>query len=404
MKMLALLSKNTEALPGLTGIARVDRNTRRLLKRVGPGDVVILDEMDLDRLTADRLVEAGVVAVVNTSPSISGRYPNLGPEVLVANGILLLDTVSSDAFKIKDGTKVRIDEGVVYADKLVKKVPEVLVTGIELTESDIAERMIEARNGLADHLEAFAGNTIEFIRTESALLIDGIGVPELELEMKHRHVVVVADGPDHAHDLKRLKPFIKEYVPIMVGVGRGADTLMKQGYRPDLIVGDPDEITTATLKCGAEMILPADTDGQAKGLERIQDLGIGAMTFPSSGAASDLALLLAHHHGAALIVTAGAAASLDDFFDRGRRDSNPATFLTRLKIGTELVDAKAVATLYRNRVSGTAIAMVVLAALLAVIVVMLASNTGAEALDWATDIWNRFALWAQGQIGAGGNR
>ncbi|WP_433521707.1 putative cytokinetic ring protein SteA [Nocardia pseudovaccinii] len=404
MKMLALLSKSTEALPGLTGTARVDRNTRRLLKRVGPGDVVILDEMDLDRLTADQLVEAGVVAVVNTSPSISGRYPNLGPEVLVANGILLLDTVSSDAFRIKDGAKVRIDEGVVYSDKLVKKEPEVLVTGIELTESDVAERMIEARNGLADHLEAFAGNTIEFIRTESALLIDGIGVPELELDMKNRHVVVVADGPEHADDLKRLKPFIKEYAPIMVGVGRGADTLMKQGYRPDLIVGDPDEITTATLKSGAEMILPADTDGHAKGLERIQDLGIGATTFPSSGAASDLALLLAHHHGASLIVTAGAAASLDDFFDRGRRDSNPATFLTRLKIGTELMDAKAVATLYRNRVSGTAIAMVVLAALVAVIVAMLASNMGTEALDWAADTWNRFALWAEGLAGAGGTR
>ncbi|MEV5835341.1 putative cytokinetic ring protein SteA [Nocardia sp. NPDC052112] len=403
MKMLALLSKNTEARPGRTGVARVDRNTRRLLKRVGPGDVVILDEMDLDRLTADRLVEAGVAAVVNTSPSISGRYPNLGPEVLVANGVLLLDTVSSDAFRIKDGTKVRIDEGVVYADKLVKKEPEVLVTGIELTESDIAERMIEARNGLADHLEAFAGNTIEFIRTESALLIDGIGVPDLDLDMKNRHVVVVADGPDHADDLKRLKPFIKEYAPIMVGVGRGADTLMKQGYRPDLIVGDPDEITTAALKSGAEMILPADTDGHAKGLERIQDIGIGATTFPSSGAPSDLALLLAHHHGAALIVTAGAAASLDDFFDRGRRESNPATFLTRLKIGTKLMDAKAVATLYRNRVSGTAIAMVVLAALVAVIVAMLASNMGTEALDWASDTWHRFELWAQG-LAAGGNR
>ncbi|MFB8278073.1 putative cytokinetic ring protein SteA [Nocardia colli] len=402
MKMLALLSRNTETLPGLSGIARVDRNTRRLLKRVGPGDVVVLDEMDLDRLTADRLVEAGVVAVINTSPSISGRYPNLGPEVLVANNILLLDTVSSDAFsKIKDGIKVRIDEGVVYADKVIKKEPEVLVKGIELTDSDIAERMIEARNGLADHLEAFAGNTIEFIRTESALLIDGIGVPELELSMKHRHVIVVADGPDHAEDLKRLKPFIKEYVPIMVGVGRGADTLMKQGYRPDLIVGDPDEITSATLKCGAEVILPADTDGHAKGLERIQDLGIGATTFPSTGAPADLALLLAHHHGASLIVTAGAAATLDDFFDRSRRESNPATFLTRLKLGTKLMDAKAVATLYRNRVSGIGIALVVLAALIAVIVVLLASNTGTDALAWATDTWDRFALWAQGLVGAG---
>ncbi len=399
--MPALLSRNTETLPGLIGTARVDRNTRRLLGRIGPGDIVVLDEMDLDRMTADRLVEARVGAVINTSPSISGRYPNLGPEALVANGILLLDTVSSDAFKrIKDGVKVRIDGGVVYADKLIKKEPEVLVEGIELTEPAIAERMIEARNGLADHLEAFAGNTIEFIRTESALLIDGFGVPELDLTMKQRHVVVVADGPDHAEDLQRLKPFIKEYAPILIGVGRGADTLRRRGYRPDVIVGDPEEITSATMKCGAEVILPADTDGHAKGLERIQDLGIGATTFPSSGSAADLALLLADHHGAALIVTAGAPASLDDFFDRGRRDSNPATFLTRLKVGTKLMDAKAVATLYRTRVSGIAVALVVLAALVAVIVVLLASNSGGEFVDWGVDTWNRFARWSQGQLGS----
>ncbi|WP_280477766.1 putative cytokinetic ring protein SteA [Nocardia asiatica] len=401
MRMPALLSRNTETLPGLIGTARVDRNTRRLLGRIGPGDIVVLDEMDLDRMTADRLVEARVGAVINTSPSISGRYPNLGPEALVANGILLLDTVSSDAFKrIKDGVKVRIDGGVVYADKLIKKEPEVLVEGIELTELAIAERMIEARNGLADHLEAFAGNTIEFIRTESALLIDGFGVPELDLTMKQRHVVVVADGPDHAEDLQRLKPFIKEYAPILIGVGRGADTLRRRGYRPDVIVGDPEEITSATMKCGAEVILPADTDGHAKGLTRIQDLGIGATTFPSSGSAADLALLLADHHGAALIVTAGAPASLDDFFDRGRRDSNPATFLTRLKVGTKLMDAKAVATLYRTRVSGIAVALVVLAALVAVIVVLLASNSGGEFVDWGVDTWNRFARWSQGQLGS----
>ncbi|WP_306365634.1 putative cytokinetic ring protein SteA [Nocardia sp. CC227C] len=399
MKMLGLLSKPTETLPGLSGIARVDRNTRRLLQRVGPGDVVVLDEMDLDRLTADRLVEAGVAVVINASPSISGRYPNLGPEVLVANGILLLDTVTTDVFKrIKDGAKVRVDDGVVYSDKLTKKDPEVLVECVELTESSIAERMIEARNGLADHLEAFAGNTIEFIRTESGLLIDGIGVPELELDMRKRHVVVVADGSDHAEDLKRIKPFIKEYAPILVGVGRGADTLTRNGYRPDLIVGDPEEITATTLKCGAEVILPADTDGHAKGLERIQDLGIGATTFPSSGAAADLALLLANHHGASLIVTCGAAASLDDFFDRGRRDSNPATFLTRLKIGTKLMDAKAVATLYRQRGSGWAVALVVLAALVALIVALLATHLGNEVIDSGIDAWNRFELWVRGLL------
>ncbi|MBF6277626.1 thiamine pyrophosphokinase [Nocardia sp. 852002-20019_SCH5090214] len=395
MKMLALLSRNTETLPGVTGMARVDRNTRRLLKRVGAGDVVVLDEMDIDRLTADRLVQAGVAAVINASPSISGRYPNLGPEVLAANGIVLLDAVSADVFgKIKDGSKVRIDAGVVYADKLTKKEPEVLVEAIELTDQVIAERMIAARNGLADHLEAFAGNTTEYIRTESAMLIDGLGVPALDLSMRGRHVVVVADGVDSRDDLKAIKPFVKEYAPILVGVGRGADILTKAGYRPDLIVGDPEEITASSLKCGAELILPADTDGHAKGLERIQDLGIGATTFPSSGSAADLALLLADHHGAALIITCGAPASLDDFFDRSRRESAPAMFLTRLKAGPKLMDAKAVATLYRQGNSGWATALVVLAALIALIVgLLVSSHLGSDVLDWLDSAWRQSQDW-----------
>ncbi|WP_036500795.1 MULTISPECIES: putative cytokinetic ring protein SteA [Nocardia] len=395
MKMLALLSRNTETLPGVTGMARVDRNTRRLLKRAGSGDVVVLDEMDIDRLTADRLVEAGVAAVINASPSISGRYPNLGPEVLAANGIVLLDAVSGDVFgKIKDGSKVRIDAGVVYADKLTKKEPEVLVEAIELTDQVITERMIAARNGLADHLEAFAGNTTEYIRTESAMLIDGLGVPALDLSMRGRHVVVVADGVDSRDDLKAIKPFVKEYAPILVGVGRGADILTKAGYRPDLIVGDPEEITASALKCGAELILPADTDGHAKGLERIQDLGIGATTFPSSGSAADLALLLADHHGAALIITCGAPASLDDFFDRSRRESAPAMFLTRLKAGPKLMDAKAVATLYRQGNSGWATALVVLAALIALIVgLLVSSHLGNDVLDWLDSAWRQSQDW-----------
>lgn len=394
MKMLALLSKSTEPLPGRTGVARVDRITRRLLERVGPGDVVVLDEMDLDRCTADRLVRAGVVAVVNTSPSISGRYPNLGPEFLVANGVMLLDTVSSDAFRrVKDGSKVRIDAGVVYAGRPTKKEPEVLVEGIELTADAIAERMSEARNGLADHLEAFAGKTTEFIHKESSLLIDGMGIPDLDLELRERPVVVVGDGPGHREDLKRLAPFVKEYAPIMVGVGCGADTLTGCGYRPDLVIGNPAEVTARTLKSGAEVILPADTEGKTPGLERIQELGVGATTFPSSGSATDLALLLVHHHGAALIVTAGARASLDEFFDRGRRDSNPATFLTRLKVGASLVDAKAVAPMYGNRVSGTAVALLVLAALVALIVVVLASSYGSEVLGWGSGYWESFSAW-----------
>lgn len=389
MRMPALLSRRTDDLPGTTGIARIDKKTKRLVDRAGHGDIVILDEVDLDRLTADALVEAEVAAVVNASPSITGRYPNLGPEVLAASGIPLLDAVGPEVFaRVKEGAKVRLyDDRLYLGDRVVAR-------GTELDERAVADAMLEAKTGLVDHLEAFSGNTIEFIRSESPLLIDGVGVPELHVKLEGRHVVVVGDGSDRVADLKALKPFIKEYQPIMIGVGIGADTLMKAGYKPAVIVGDPEEIKTNTLKSGAELVLPADPDGHAAGLERIQDLGIGATTFPAIGSAGDLALLLADFHGADLIVTVGLGGSLNDFFDRSRRDQIPSTFLTRLKVGQKLVDAKAVATLYRSRVSGAVIAALLLAALIVLIVALAMTGTGAG--DWIAVQWHHVTDWVSG--------
>lgn len=392
MRMSALLSRNTSR-PGVTGTARVDRDIDRLLRRVCPGDIVVLDVLDLDRITADALVDANIAGVVNASPSISGRYPNQGPEVLVANGVALIDEAGPTVFKkIKDGAKVRLHDGGVYAGD------RRLALGTERTDIDITEMMHEAKSGLVSHLEAFAGNTIEYIRSESPLLIDGIGIPDIDVDLRRRHVVLVADEPHAADDLKYLKPFIKEYQPVLVGVGAGADVLRKAGYRPQLIVGDPERLSVDTLKCGAQVVLPADADGHASGLERIQDLGVGAMTFPAAGSAMDLALLLADHHGAALLVTAGHTASIETFFDRTRAHSNPSTFLTRLKVGEKLVDAKAVATLYRNRISAGAIALLVLTMLIAVIVALWVSQTDTVVLHWIAEYWDRFSLWVQGAI------
>lgn len=393
MKMSALLSRNTSARPGVTGTARVDKDIDRLLRRVGPGDIVVLDILDLDRMTADGLVDAGVAGVVNASPSISGRYPNLGPEVLVANHITLIDNAGPEVFKkIKDGAKIRLHDGAVYTgDKR-------LVHGVERSDEEIADLMHDAKTGLVAHLEAFAGNTIEFIRSESPLLIDGIGIPDIDVDVYRRHVVVVADGPGAEDDLKALKPFIKEYQPVLVGVGAGADILSNAGHRPQLIVGNPEQMSVDVLKCGAQVVLPADADGHANGLERIQDLGVGAMTFPAAGSAADLALLLVDHHGASLIVTVGQSASIEEFFDRSRQQSNPSTFLTRLKVGEKLVDAKAVATLYRNHISGGAIAMLVLAVLIAIIAALWVSRTDTIVLDWIASYWNRFSLLVQGWV------
>lgn len=393
MNLTTMLTRSSSSRPGIVGTVRTDRDINRLLQRLNPGDIAVIDILDLDRITADALVDARVSAVVNASPSISGRYPNLGPEVLVANGITLIDSIGPEVFKkVKDGSTVRVHNGGIYnGDRR-------LIAGTPRTDADVHDLMTEAKTGLVAHLEAFSGNTIEFIRSESPLLIDGIGIPDVDIDLRNRHVVVVSDGAGAAHDLKNLKPFIKEYQPVLIGVGTGADTLRKAGYRPLIVVGDPLLMSNDVLKSGAQVVLPADADGHAAGLERIQDLGVGAVTFPAAGSAADLALLLADHHGASLIVTVGHTASIEEFFDRERQQSNPSTFLTRLKVGAKLVDAKAVATLYRNRFSGGAIALLILAVLVAVITMLWVTSAGDSAAEWLLAYWNRLTVWVQNLV------
>jgi uncharacterized membrane-anchored protein len=391
MKLTGLLARSNQAKPGITGIARVDRRTDDLLRRIGPGDVVVLDQVDLDRATADALVEADVTGVVNASPSISGRFPNLGPEIVVGAGIVLVDGVGPGVLRgVKEGCRVRLHEGGVFVgDKEVGH-------GTHQTVESIADLMIEAKAGLSAQLEAFSANTIEFLRRERTLILDGVGVPELRAPIYRNQVLVVAAGRDHFEDLKRLKRYIAEHRPVLVGVDAGADSLHQLGYRPNVIVGDPDGLSTETLRSGAEVVVPAHMDGHAPGLERVQDLGIGAVTFPASGNSEDLALLLADTHGADLVVTVGFQATLHEFLDRGRSGSNPSTFLTRLKLGSKLVDGKAVATLHRSRVSLGAVVVLVLAALIAVAVGLAVSGVGSAYADWFVNTWHSVTTWIGG--------
>jgi uncharacterized membrane-anchored protein len=375
--MPSLLHRTRTELPGLAGVARVDRRTEALLRRLRPGDIAVLDQIDLDHATAHALIAAGVTGVVNVSPSISGRFPNLGPQLLVAAGITLVDCVGADVLQaVKDGSRIRLHEGVVYAGE------QELAEGVEQTCDSVADAMVEAKSGLAHQLEAFAANTIEFMRRERSMLLDGVGIPDLEVTLTDRQVLVVAAGFDHRAELARLRPYIKEYRPVLVGVGAGADALRAAGYTPELIVGDPAEISTEALTCGADVVVPAFADGHAPGLHRVQDLGAGAVTFPSSANSEDLALLLVAHHGAALVVTVGLSASMAQFLDRGRSGSNASTFLTRLQVGGLLVDSRALATLYRSRLSVGAVLLLVAAVLVAVVAALLVSDAGDAVLVW----------------------
>lgn len=393
MKLPGLLARNSSELPGVIGVARVDRRAGDLLRRVGPGDIVVFNQIDLDRRTADALVAADVVGVVNAAQSISGRFPNLGPEILVSSGIPLIDNVGTAVLRdIKEGTRLRLHEGTVYCGE------RELAKGREQTPESVADQMIEAKAGMSAQLEAFSANTIEFLRRERTMILDGVGVPDLYVPLKGREVLVVVPSHDHAEELRRLRRYVKEHRPVLIGVEAGADTLRAAGYKPQVIVGDPDGIGTETLLCGAEVVVPADTDGHAPGLERVQDLGIGAVTFPASGNAEDLALLLADTHGASLVITVGSQATLAEFLDRGRTGSNPSTFLTRLKLGSRLVDGKAVATLHRARVPTTAVLLLILAVAVAVAVALAVSGAGPTYLHWLTNTWHQVATWVRGQF------
>ncbi len=312
---------------GVSGPARVDRRTKNLTKRLQPGDIAVIDHQDIDKVSAEALVACRPAAVVNASPSISGRYPNLGPEILVDAGILLLDNVGTPVMTaLKDGMAVSVVGDEVRFDG------EPVASGTLLDATGVQEAMTDARAGLSDQLEAFAANTMEYLKKERELLLDGVGVPDIRTAIDGRHVLIVVRGYHYKEDLQTLRPYIREYHPVLIGVDGGADALIEAGLTPDLVVGDMDSVSDATLQCGAEIVVHAYRDGRAPGRQRVEELGIEPVVFPATGTSEDVAMLLADDKGATLIVAVGTHATLVEFLDKGRAGM-ASTFLTRLRVG-----------------------------------------------------------------------
>jgi uncharacterized membrane-anchored protein len=383
MRLSSLRRARSRTLPGITGVARLDRRTWSAVKRVRPGDVAIIDHVDIDRGAAEALVAAGVAAVVNLAPSVSGRYPCLGPAVLVDAGVALVDNVGVDAFTaVNDGDIVRVEGDCVYrGDTLV-------AAGVLQTRETVAAAVESSKDGLASQLEAFSANAVEHLRREQGLLLDGRGVPDVRTPFTDRQVLVVSRAYEFRRDLASLKTYIRENSPVIVGVEAGADAVLEAGFRPDVIVGELTDVSEAALRCGAEVVVRASTDGRTPSRDRLERLAVTHVTFETSGTAEDAAIVLAHTHGAALIVTAGSHSSLIEFIDRGR-SGMASSFLTRAAVGSTVVDAKAVAALYRNRIRGWLVVLLVLVAIAMVSAAVFATPVGQ---DW----WQQLSDWAGG--------
>jgi len=349
------------------GIALLDKRTKDLVKRLDRDDIAIIDHVDMDRVSAESLLETGVEVVVNASRSISGAYPNVGPLLLTRAGVQILDGVGPAVFEeVREGEVVEVVGEELLLDG------RVIATGERLTVSSVEAAMEQAKAGLGEKLDSFARNTLEFLEREKALLAEGAGVPHTRTVMSGRHVLVVVRGYDYREDLRALAPYIREIKPVLIGVDGGADAIREAGFSPDIIVGDMDSVSDEALRSGAELIAHAYADGRCPAMERITALGLEATPWSVGATSEDLALLLAYESGADLIVAVGTHANLVEYLDKGRKGM-ASTFLVRLKVGPRLVDAKGVSKLYRTSVRPTDLMLLVGAALVAVSVIIMIS-------------------------------
>jgi uncharacterized membrane-anchored protein len=346
----------------LVATCRVDRRTKDLVKRLRPGEIAIIDHEDIDRIAAEGLIDASAGAVVNASRSVSGRYPNVGPLLLAAAGIPVLDDVGPEVMDaVAEGAVVRLDGNELWAGT------EVVAKGTRQDLQTLERQVESARQSMGAELERFVENTLEYMRREGHLLTDSPDLPSIRADLRGRHVLIVVRGADYKNDLAHLRPYINEVKPVLIGVDGGADALRDVGYRPDIIIGDFDSVSTATLRSGAQLIVHAYRGGKAPGAERLDELGVDYDVWEGEGTSEDIAMLLAYEEGAELIVAVGTHASMIDFLDKGRKGM-ASTFLVRLKVGPILVDAKGVNRLYQSRVRRRDLAFLVASAMVTMLV------------------------------------
>ncbi|MGN6815005.1 MAG: putative cytokinetic ring protein SteA [Solirubrobacterales bacterium] len=381
--LLGRRSGTREEVP-IEGTARLGERTKHLVKRLRPGDIAVIDHVDIDRIAAEELIEAGVVAVLNAAPSSQGRYPNAGPLMLARAGICLIDAPAAGLFdRLKDGDRVRI------AGDTVFRGAEEIARGRVLGIADLEREMQEHRERIDEALAEFAENTVAHVREETDLLTGNVAFPSTQASFRDRHVLIVVRGDRHRRDLKALRAYIRDVRPLIVAVDGGADGVLEAGMKPDVILGDMDSASDAALCCGAELIVHAYPDGRAPGRERLFAAGLDHQVVPAAGTSEDVAMLMAHEKGATLIVSVGAHFNLVEFLDR-KRGGMSSTFLTRLKIGERLVDAKGVSRLYNPSSTLAPLAFFVVAFLILVTILIITSPALNDVFEL---FWLKIRIW-----------
>ena len=364
---------------------RLGRRTKHLVKRLAPGDVAVIDHVNIDRIAAEELIASGVGVVINAAPSSDGRYPNAGPLLLAQAGVRLIDVATADPFELFDeGDRVTVDGGAVLGGGR-----ELLLHGQLLEVEQLERRRDEQLERVDEALAEFAENTVAHVRQETDLLTGSVEFPPTRASFRDRHVLIVVRGDRHRRDLKALRAYIRDVRPLIVAVDGGADGVLEAGPKPDVILGDMDSAGDEALRCGAELIVHAYPDGRAPGRQRLLDMGLTHALLPAAGTSEDVAMLMAHEKGATLIVSVGAHFNLIEFLDR-KRGGMSSTFLTRLRIGERLVDAKGVSRLYNPSSPFGPLALFFAAFMVLLAIVVISSPALSDLVDLT---WLKIKIW-----------
>jgi len=358
----------------ITGTAKIDPKTKKLIHRLCPGDIAIINHEDIDEVGALGLTSRKIKAVINAAKSITGRYPNPGPSIILDANIPIIDNVGEEIMSCEEGSEVTIeDNGEIYING------ELVAKGQFLTSDMVKAQMEVARKNIEISLDKFIDNTLEYAKKEKYLIMGGVDIPEIDTAIKGRHVLIVVRGNNYKEDLAAIKTYIDEVKPVLIGVDGGADALLEYGYKPDIVIGDMDSVSDEALRICRDIVVHAYPNGKAPGLERIKQLGLDAKTFPAPGTSEDIAMLLAYEKEADLIVAVGTHSSMIDFLEKGRKGMG-STFLVRLKIGSHLVDAKGVSKLYNQKLRPSYMIGLFAAALVPIIIIATVSSPIKHAL------------------------
>lgn len=371
----------------LSGPLRIESTVRTLVRRLRPGDIAVVDILDLDRQSAQSLVAAKPAAVVDVQAAISGRFPTSGPQVLLDAGITLVDQVGSDILSAQDGTEASITEGTIAIDG----VP--VASGRLVTDDVLAEVLVGASDGMRIQLANFTANALDQADSEADTILKGAGLPDVDVDvdMEGRHVVVVAPGAQHRKDLAAIKRYLRDHRPVIIAVGDAGDAALKYASSPDLIMGDLEGVSDDVLRSAGRVLIHEPSGGNA-GQARVDALGIAHGVVDSALSSTALAILLAQTRGADVIVTVGVEASLSDYLESVQTEV-AGTFLARLQAGSRLVDAPALAHVYRHRYSAWTLLLMVVSGLVALGVAVAVTPSGRA---WVTDLWDSLATWIGG--------